>query len=140
MLESPEFLVTLSTKKQKTLKNHCRILTRFLDQHEIPYYANINAGVFVWVDLRRYLHSEVSRNAGSDLSLAQASPSQNQEMLREQEMRLFQNCLAGGVGISLGSSFSSEEIGWFRISFTVEERALHVGLQRLLTCLQAMEA
>jgi len=47
--------------------------------------------------------------------------------------------LAGGVMISSGSSYSTEELGWFRITFTVEEEALRVGLQRLLKCLRAAQ-
>lgn len=58
----------------------------------------------------------------------------------DREMELFKRCLASGVAISLGSSFSTEELGWFRISFAVEEQALYAGLQRLLQCLECIDA
>lgn len=54
-------------------------------------------------------------------------------------MKLFKRCFASGVVISLGSSFSTEELGWFRVSFAVEEQALHVGLQRLIQCLESIK-
>lgn len=74
-----------------------------------------------------------------NLSVQSLSPLEL-EMYQDRESRLFKRCLARGVGISTGSGFSTEELGWFRVSFTVEKDALHVGLQRLLECLQEIKA
>jgi bifunctional pyridoxal-dependent enzyme with beta-cystathionase and maltose regulon repressor activities len=57
----------------------------------------------------------------------------------EQEGRLFKRFIEAGVVISQGSSFGAEDIGWYRISFAVDEEALNVGLQRLGTVLEAIE-
>lgn len=97
-----------------------------------------HAGVFVWVDLRRYLYGEFEQVAVSNRPLNELTPSEV-DMYRDREMKIFNRCLASGVGISLGSSFSTEELGWFRVSFAVEEQALHVGLQRLIQCLKSIE-
>lgn len=40
----------------------------------------------------------------------------------------------------LGSWYSAEEPGWFRVSFTVEKDELHVGLERLIETLRTVEA
>ncbi|KAI1407312.1 putative acc synthase [Hypoxylon sp. FL1857] len=138
MLEDGEFLDAFLTKNRKLLQEHCGVLTEFLDQHKIPYYANINAGIFVWVNLGSYLYHKPQGNGGSDQPSTEASPSDIQ-VHRNRESDLLKRCSNGGVIISSGSSYSTEELGWFRISFTVEKQALHVGLQRLLKCLQAIE-
>ncbi|KAI0976131.1 putative acc synthase [Xylaria arbuscula] len=68
-----------------------------------------------------------------------ASPLSNLESYRHRETELFKRCLERGVGISPGSSFCTEELGWLRICFAVEKQALYVGSQRLLECLKAIE-
>lgn len=55
-------------------------------------------------------------------------------------MKLFKCFIASGVGVSPGSGFSTEDLGWFRVSFAVEEQYLRVGLQRLIQCLRDIEA
>ncbi|KAI5920330.1 putative acc synthase [Camillea tinctor] len=139
ILEDEQFRVDFLTKNREVLTKHCTILRSFLDQHGIPYYNSVHAGVFVWVDLRRYLHGKSVQPATSNCSLHKLS-SFKTDIYRDREMKLFKRCLASGVGISLGSSFSTEELGWFRISFAVEEEALHIGLQRLIRCLECIEA
>lgn len=62
------------------------------------------------------------------------------DIYRDREMKLLRRFLAAGVAITLGSSFSTEELGWFRISFAVEEQALNAGLQRLIQCLEFIQA
>jgi hypothetical protein len=57
----------------------------------------------------------------------------------EAEVKLFKRLLGVGVVISQGSSFGTEELGWYRISFAVEEQALNVGLQRLGACLDSIK-
>lgn len=95
--------------------------------------------MFIWVDLRRYLCGRYPTDGALDLRLARLSPS-DAAMYRDREARLARRCVEGGVLISLGSSFSTEELGWFRISFTVERQALEIGLKRLLKLLKAIEA
>ncbi|KAH7384625.1 putative acc synthase [Pyrenochaeta sp. MPI-SDFR-AT-0127] len=137
ILEDEQFLADFKTKNREVLAKHFTILRSFLDRFNIPYYNNVHAGVFIWVDLRRYLHGESSHDAAPDH--AELVPSMV-DTHRDREMKLFKRCLAAGVGIALGSGFSTEELGWFRISFAVEEQALIIGLQRLIKCLESIEA
>ncbi|CCT61193.1 hypothetical protein IAQ61_004988 [Plenodomus lingam] len=129
MLEDEQFLSHFKFENRKMLSKHCTILRSFLDQHNIPYYSNVHAGVFVWVDLRRYLHG----------NLATEQPNSAVDVHHDQEVKLFKRLLQAGVVISQGSNFGTEELGWYRISFAVEEQALNVGLQRLWTCLKSIE-
>ncbi|KAI0549852.1 hypothetical protein F4679DRAFT_584082 [Xylaria curta] len=41
LLEDRKFLDAFLTEIRTLLEEHCRILTEFLDRHDIPYYANI---------------------------------------------------------------------------------------------------
>ncbi|KAI2463100.1 putative acc synthase [Annulohypoxylon bovei var. microspora] len=137
MLEDKEFLAAFVAKNSKILAEHCAIVTTSLDQHKIPYYRYSNAGTFIWVDLRHYLYGQDRPESVLDSSIIRLSPS-DLEMCQDRETKLFKRCLECGVGISPGSSFSTEQLGWFRISFTVEKQTLQVGLQRLLKCLQGI--
>jgi bifunctional pyridoxal-dependent enzyme with beta-cystathionase and maltose regulon repressor activities len=53
-------------------------------------------------------------------------------------VKLFMRFLEAGVVISQGTNYGTEELGWYRVSFAVEEQALNVGLQRLGTCLKTI--
>ncbi|KAI1179309.1 putative aminotransferase class I and II family protein [Nemania sp. FL0916] len=139
MLEDRNFLDAFVAKNRKLLRKHCGILTEFLDQHNIPYCANMNAGIFVWVDFGRYLNRESQDSRGSGEPTTKALPS-DVRVHQDSENDLTKRFFNSGVMISSGSSYSAEELGWFRISFTVEEQALHVGLQRLLKCLKEIKA
>lgn len=92
-----------------------------------------NAGIFAWVNLQRYLYVE------SDIPATELFKSDLQ-FYRDREMALWNRLLAAGVGLGLGSWYSSEEPGWFRISFTVEKEDLHVGLERLVKILGEVKA
>ncbi|KAI0479733.1 putative acc synthase [Xylaria cf. heliscus] len=138
ILEDDQFLAAFNAKNAKILGEHCAITLTFLEHNNIPYYRDANAGTFLWIDLRRYLQNSDKQEAGPNLSSSR-SPLLNVESYRHRETELFKRCLERGVGISPGSSFYTEELGWFRICFAVEKQALHLGLQRLLECLKVIE-
>jgi hypothetical protein len=98
-----------------------------------------NAGCFVWVDLRSYLRGPGETEESTSLAIHKLSPP-NFEIYQDREMVLSKRFIMGGVGISAGSSYFAEELGWFRISFTVDKEALLVGLGRLFKCLQEIKA
>ncbi|KAI2487141.1 Aspartate/tyrosine/aromatic aminotransferase [Pyrenophora tritici-repentis] len=121
MLEDELFLGDFKLENHKVLAKHFTILRSFLNQQNIPYYSNVHAGVFLWVDLRRYLPGNSAPEPAT--SAVDAN--------HDGEIRLFKRLLKAGVVVSQGSSFGTEELGWYRISFAVEDQALNVGLQRL---------
>jgi Transcriptional regulators containing a DNA-binding HTH domain and an aminotransferase domain (MocR family) and their eukaryotic orthologs len=98
-----------------------------------------NAGMFIWIDLRRFL---VGLPAGADvpnLSIHRLSPEEKQEYQRR-EKEIGSRLRKNGVVIALGSNFFTEELGWFRLSFTAVKEALEVGLERIWKTLQEVEA
>ncbi|KAI1803418.1 putative aminotransferase class I and II family protein [Daldinia bambusicola] len=133
ILTDDEFRINFMSKNRRLLAEHSAILTAFLREHEIPYYSKINAGVFAWVNLQYYLYNKSDVSA-TDLLKA------NDQFYRDREMTLWNRLLASGVGLGLGSWYSSEEPGWFRISFAVDKEALHIGLERLIKTLRQVEA
>ncbi|CAI6227106.1 unnamed protein product [Periconia digitata] len=137
ILEDENFLSELKAKNRKALAKHFTMLRSFLEQHNIPYYKNVNAGVFIWVDLRQYL-PEASVEELPSGSQEGAPPPADAKQTRE--TRLFKRLMGERVIISNGSSFATEELGWFRISFAVEEKALITGIERLARCLQHIKA
>ncbi|OAG01875.1 putative acc synthase [Paraphaeosphaeria sporulosa] len=129
VLEDKQFLGDFKLENRKVLGKHCTMLRSFLDQHKIPYYDHVHAGVFVWVDLRRYLRG----NSAPRPAISAAG------INHDQEVELFKRFLGAGVVVSQGSSFGTEELGWYRISFAMDEQALNLGLQRLGNCLKSIE-
>jgi 1-aminocyclopropane-1-carboxylate synthase len=75
-------------------------------------YAPSNAGLFVWVDLSRYLKFMAGK---TDL---------------ERERDLDATLLDAGVSLAASERFNGEDYGWFRITFSVEAEVLRLGLNR----------
>eukprot|EP00794_Sanderia_malayensis_P004768 gene4768-5395_t len=73
-----------------------------------------SAGLYVWVDLRRY-HSSLTK---------------------EGELKLMDLFLENGVYISPGIAFSSPEYGWFRIIISVLPEQLKLGVERVKKVLE----
>lgn len=46
------------------------------------------------------------------------------------EANLISKCIANGVNIGRGSGFYTEEVGWFRLTFTMDKETLEKGLER----------
>ena len=91
--------------------------------------------MFLWVDLRRYLTRGV---AAANLSVHRSAP-EDLEEYRRRELELGARFLAAGVGVGVGSSFCTEEVGWFRLTFSVSSEALETALQRMLKVLREVE-
>lgn len=122
MLEEGDFLSWYLVENQARLKKHYGILTSFLEQHDIPYFKGGNAGIFLWVDVRKYITETID--------------SIDKLGAKEREARLARAWPRKGVMIANGSNFRSEEPGWVRITFTAEEQALREGLRRFMATLE----
>lgn len=97
---------------------------------------NRNAGMFIWVDLRKYLAGagvEVATLAVRHLS------TKAREEYQKREAEIGNRFFASGVGIAMGTNFLTEEVGWFRLTFSVSTEALETGLQRMLKVLREIE-
>ena len=92
--------------------------------------------MYIWVDLRRLLFPKSSRS-NMDYSVLRAS---DDSAYSRREREIANICIRHGVQISLGSTYATEEYGWFRITFTVQRDALEEGLRRLSKSLDEIEA
>ncbi len=92
--------------------------------------------MFLWIDLGRW----VKRRAEvPTLSVHRLTP-QTKEEYQGREVELGDRFSAAGVNIAMGASFCAEEIGWFRLTFSVSTEALETGLHRMIKVLNEVEA
>ncbi|KAL2267249.1 hypothetical protein VTJ83DRAFT_4526 [Remersonia thermophila] len=137
MLEDEAFTSNFLETNQKRLAEQYAFTTQRLDEFGIPHHDNTNAGMFIWIDLRRYLTGKAEVAPG-ELSLHGLSEEEKAKYRhRESELgrRLFEN----GVNIALGTWFATEELGWFRLGYTVSREALETGLERIRKTLREVE-
>ncbi|KAK4098344.1 putative aminotransferase class I and II family protein [Parathielavia hyrcaniae] len=135
MLEDGAYTKDFFATNQQRLAEQYAFATQFLDEHGIPYYRNSNAGMFIWIDLRRYMTREEEIPGLSIHTLSLEDKDVNQQREREISNR----CVANGVAIAMGTNFFTEELGWFRLSFCVSRQALEVGLGRMLKALREIK-
>jgi len=121
ILNHPTFFPAFITTTREKLIHHYHVCTRVLRRHGIPYVPS-NAGFFIWVDLTRFL----DRIPGEKTPL-------------EKERELNRRILDGGVHLATSEAFYGEELGWFRITFTVDEMVLGLALKRLMGIIGADE-
>jgi bifunctional pyridoxal-dependent enzyme with beta-cystathionase and maltose regulon repressor activities len=132
-LNDRAFVRNLLATNRALLAKQYGIITQFFDQHDIAYFRGGNAAIFVWADFRKRLLP-----GGTDADFA--SSSEYAEVLFARQDLFHERCQQKGVWISKGQSFTPEEIGWFRIVFTVKEETLKVGLGRIVEALEELEA
>jgi bifunctional pyridoxal-dependent enzyme with beta-cystathionase and maltose regulon repressor activities len=87
-----------------------------------------NAGSFLWIDLRKYILG------GADIGLLRRGE-EGSAPFEEREAVLDRTLLRHGVSLSRGSIFFTEELGWFRLTFTLTREELTQGLERLASAL-----
>lgn len=128
ILEDKEFLDFFISENQRRLGARYAYMVDFLRQHKIPFFEGGNAGVFVWVDLRSWFRNERESSGSNELLLSHS----NNGIYKNLETSLSKIWWQRGVMISKGTSYLTEELGWFRIVFTVDEGCLRAGLQRFI--------
>ncbi|CAG7919655.1 unnamed protein product [Penicillium olsonii] len=135
MLEDREWLGRFMTKKTKLMAENYKIATSFLSGRGINYYE-MNAGLFIWVDLR---HLFVPKSASQSLDGSIAEAQSSTSTYQKREVQIADICSKNGVLIAPGSVYVPEELGWFRITFTLQQVALEEGLERVWKSLQEIE-
>ncbi|KAF5554088.1 plp-dependent transferase, partial [Fusarium phyllophilum] len=117
MFEDRQWLQAFMERKLELMTENHAIATSFLRHHGIPFY-DLNAGLFLWVDLRHMLIAQTSSQKDGIHPLNVNSPSA--EVYKEQEIIIADTCQRNGVVIAPGHVYMAEEYGWFRITFTVD--------------------
>jgi hypothetical protein len=64
---------------------------------------------------------------------------QDSNMYREREAFVYDTLMRNGVSLSRGSIFFTEELGWFRLTFTIPREELVEGMSRLMKGLSEVE-
>ncbi|KAL5598274.1 hypothetical protein FOBRF1_012067 [Fusarium oxysporum] len=135
MLEDKQWFESMMSKKNNLMAEQYAFISSFFHERRI-YSFPMNAGLFVWVDLRRLLLSKASRDE-KDFSVLRTINCSS--VYKKRETKILDICVSHGVQIAPGSNFESEEYGWFRITFTVPRNALEEGLRRLSRALKEIE-
>lgn len=131
MLEDEEFRGRFLGKSHRLTEGSYAFTTAFLEQQGIPYYKGSNAGSFLWIDLRQYILG------GAEIQELQRGAAAS-EVFEKREAVLDEALLRHGVAIARGSIFFTEELGWFRLTFTLPKEELAEGLRRLASALAEM--
>ncbi|KAJ5342322.1 hypothetical protein N7541_011446 [Penicillium brevicompactum] len=134
MLEDKQWLDTFMAKKADLMAENYRVTTSFLADRNIKYYE-MNAGLFIWVDLRHLFRPELASQGSGALGVRTPIV----EIHKARELEIIETCTKNGVLIAPGSVYLPEEYGWFRITFTLQQVALKEGLDRLWKSLQEAE-
>ncbi|KAK4973363.1 hypothetical protein LTR42_005348 [Elasticomyces elasticus] len=129
ILEDEKFLQCYLPENQKRLATNYSTLIKFLDDNSISYFRGGNAGIFLWVYLGQGTASS-GRSGCFDHGQADVT-SATLEAEQSYDRLLADTCLKNGVMIGRGSRFLSEEAGWFRITFSADDEALRIGLDRI---------
>ncbi|KAF2124105.1 aminotransferase, classes I and II family [Dothidotthia symphoricarpi CBS 119687] len=111
VLEDEDFCTEFLQESQRVLGDHRAIAAEALDDANIPYARNSNAGFFLWIDLSACLQ-DPSWQAEEDL-----------------KMRLYDH----GVEMSTGQAYHDRMPGSFRFIFSVDRDTLVEGLARIVS-------
>ncbi|KAJ6262572.1 hypothetical protein Dda_3383 [Drechslerella dactyloides] len=98
ILEDAAFLEYYLSEHQRRLAEGYEFLAGILDNLGINYVKGGNAGFFLWIDL----------------SFALERPAHGGEPGIEEDMRLDQKLIRGGVHLAAGIGYQAEKVGWYR--------------------------
>ncbi|KAK4200973.1 putative 1-aminocyclopropane-1-carboxylate synthase [Triangularia verruculosa] len=129
MLENTSYTDSFLQKNQALLAESYRLVTDFLAEQGVGYFKNSNAGMFLWIDLRRHLVGEKEGEL-PELRVVKLSPEDLAKYL-EREQLIWKVLGKNKILLAMGSAFATEELGWFRLTFSASKPALEVGLERL---------
>ena len=89
------------------------------------------------MDLRRFF----SQKKGGKIPTLAVKDMSDVEVnkYKEREMQIITQCVENGVFIAAGTNYFTEELGWFRLTFTLPREPLMVGLKRFWKSLEEIE-
>jgi aspartate/methionine/tyrosine aminotransferase len=109
LFDDMEWIHQHISENKKKLKEQYQVTIKYLQEKNIEYLP-ASGGFFVWMNLSHLMNT--------------ALPEQ------EREKDLWMRLIDKGVLFSPGSAFHSNQIGWFRIVFTLPSDILFLGLDR----------
>ncbi|KAL0943186.1 aspartate aminotransferase [Colletotrichum truncatum] len=130
ILSNTDFVNSYLNSNQALLAAKYKKTIDFLGHHGISQKPS-NAGFFVWADLFTFWSPRLGSRTKADEALGEAA--EHQWALEE---RLNATLLSNKVFLAAGSTFRTEEAGWFRITFAHDQGYLDEGLKRILKSLE----
>ena len=113
-------------------------MIQFFTEQGIDWVDGSNAGFFLWADFRSLLGPDIIVNTEEkeqvDAVAVMETPGQvykTSKRAKERDEWFFGKLMAAKVFIASGDAFFAEEHGWYRVTFSVPDRVLKVGLERL---------
>lgn len=144
ILEDETYLTHHIEENKKRLGQRYEQLVTFLQEHDLPYVRESNAGFFVWVDFTKFLikPAENDRVITNGHGIVNDGPSvaHHDPVLEELDDKLFDKLVKGGLYLATSKGFFGEHHGWYRISFSDSEKMLKMGLSRLEKVIRNLEA
>lgn len=140
LLSDDEYVDWYITENNSRLKANYELLTAWARKHKIPYAKGSNAAFFLWVDFGKILStssiSKQHQQNGQATVQIQDSPAGTSNVERVNEASrltatINDALLEEKVFLATGTSFGSEEPGWFRIVFSQQHDILKEGLRRI---------
>ncbi|KAL8983627.1 MAG: hypothetical protein Q9205_002187 [Flavoplaca limonia] len=149
LLNDRPFLDYYFTENNSRLAASYARLTAFLTSHGIKWVEGSNAGFFLWADFRGVLGKDINvvdddagaKREGEEeqveaTAVMSEKPAQGQvyktsRKAKERDDWFFGKMMEAKVFIATGDAFFAEEHGWYRVTFSVPEDILSVGLERL---------
>ncbi|KAL8852215.1 MAG: hypothetical protein Q9221_002925 [Calogaya cf. arnoldii] len=146
LLNDRPFLNYYFAENSKRLAASYERMTSFFTAHGINWVEGSNAGFFLWADFRGLLGADigivddaVKEEEGEQQVEAVAvneKPAQGQiyktsQKAKKRDEWFFGKLMEAKVFIATGDAFFAEEHGWYRVTFSVPEKVLEVGLERL---------
>jgi DNA-binding transcriptional MocR family regulator len=98
-----------------------------------------NAGIFLWIDLRPWLLPGLSEEDLKRPVIELRYDSPHADQYRQREKEVLTACKELGVFIAYGTNFFTEELGWFRISFTAGKEPMIEGISRIVKALEKIK-
>ncbi|KAL8913759.1 MAG: hypothetical protein Q9171_001493 [Xanthocarpia ochracea] len=113
-------------------------MIQFFTEQGIDWVDGSNAGFFLWADFRSLLGPDIIVNTEEkeqvDAVAVMETPGQvykTSKRAKERDEWFFGKLMAAKVFIASGDAFFAEEHGWYRVTFSVPDKVLKVGLERL---------
>lgn len=119
LLQDSTYLDWYLCENRRRLESRYNVVRAWADRYNIRYLQGVNAALFLWINLGEPFQRKLEREGGPRLEDAVVDSVLSQVLL---EHRVF---------VGAGSAFGSEKAGWFRMTFSLEERSLLEGLKRV---------
>ncbi|KAJ3413864.1 hypothetical protein HDV05_007385 [Chytridiales sp. JEL 0842] len=131
LLANQEFVTSYFSQNRAILLQTFTKLAQFLESNNIPY-INPNAGIFAWLDLRKWAYSPKLLSTPSKASTGQE--------LKSKSLLMYARFLEAGVYVAPGDAFFVKEDGYVRVIFSMPwDGILEVAMSRIVGVLRELE-